>query len=743
MSFTSLDLNSEIKATGRTSLAAGAMLRLCAISLVVLSLPVAARAETVGVFFDPAVEPIKFAAGDVKAALERSAFTVEMLPVASLNASYPHKKVVVALASNAAVTAVLAAQGGTMVAEVGEQAYGLRTTETPRKSYWVLGGGATGAMYGALQIAENINFSQFTGTYGNEESPAILKRGIKLNLPFDKESLTYGKSKVSGINNAIHHVWDMAFWTTWLDEMARHRYNVISVWNNHPFTSMVTLPDYPDVAIQDVTDFDGKKRTLSIDEKIDFWRKVMAYAKSRGFEFYLVNWNIWTDGATGKYGITDDKQSAATSEATIAYMRKCMTTLLETYPDLDGFGVTQGEHMSKNEENDSAFLAKTYGLGMADYARRHPERQLTFIHRWHLADFTAIKENFGELMELPNVRFELSYKYSLAHMYSTPLPQRMNDTHLKPLRDHKLKSWLTIRNYDFYYHNWGDPNFVRAYIHGMINKGDWFAGFNMGSDGYCPTRTFFSKNSITQGILEVQRQWYMFMLWGRLSYNPASADTVFKNHMALRYPEVSSESLFTAWTRASSGLPKVGDLITGTLGRDNQWWPEACQSSDGFLTAADFGNADASKGSTLGSIAETASGRLEGKQSTFAMADEIEADATSALAIVNTMSAAANTELSMALSNIKAMSYLTIYYAYKIRGATHLKANDKEQARIALGTAYCWWMKYANLMDSMYEGMTMPRTADLPDWHAHDESAMKEYTDLGGSNPSCEEKASQ
>jgi len=233
-----------------------------------------------------------------------------------------------------------------------------------------------GAMYGGLQIAENINFKKFTGNHDNEESPSILKRGIKLNLPFDKESGTYGKTKASGANNAILNVWDMAFWTTWFDEMARNRYNVVSIWNNHPFTSMIKLTDYPDVAIQDVTDFDGKKKSLSIDEKIDFWRKVMAYAHSRGFDYYLVNWNIWTDGATGKYGITDDKEKAATSEPTIAYMRKCMTTLLETYPDLDGFGVTQGENMSEEKDANSEFMGKTYGLGMADYAKRNPERKL-------------------------------------------------------------------------------------------------------------------------------------------------------------------------------------------------------------------------------------------------------------------------------------------------------------------------------------------------------------------------------
>ena len=155
--------------------------------------------------------------------------------------------------------------------------------------------------------------------------------------------------------------------------------------------------------------------------------------------------------------------------------------------------------------------------------------------------------------------------------------------------------------------------------------------------------------------------------------------TVFKNHMALRYPEVSSENLFAAWARASSGLPKVGDLITGTLGRDNQWWPEACQSDDGFLTVADFGEAKASKGSALGSIAETASGQLNGKKSAYAVADEIEADALSALALVNPMKASANTDLGVTINNIKAMSYLTLYYAHKIRGATHLKAKEKRE----------------------------------------------------------------
>jgi hypothetical protein len=41
-------------------------------------------------------------------------------------------------------------------------------------------------------------------------------------------------------------------------------------------------------------------------------------------------------------------------------------------------------------------------------------------------------------------------------------------------------------------------------------------------------------------------------------------------------------------------------------------------------------------------------------------------------------------------------------------------------------------------MDTLYTGMTMARSLDLPNWHAHDQSVLKEYTDLGGKGtPDC------
>ena len=102
------------------------------------------------------------------------------------------------------------------------------------------------------------NFDGFNGTYNEQEAPKNKHRGIKFNIPFDHRSSTYLRlNSGTSHKHAIRNVWDMNFWKTWFDEMARHRYNVLSLWSSHPFTSMVNMEDeYPGVAIQNVEGYD-------------------------------------------------------------------------------------------------------------------------------------------------------------------------------------------------------------------------------------------------------------------------------------------------------------------------------------------------------------------------------------------------------------------------------------------------------------------------------------------------------
>ena len=138
----------------------------------------------------------------------------------------------------------------------------------------------------------------WTGSSIAQVNPFIARRGIKFNIPLDARTPSYSDDSTSGQAN-IPEMWDMAFWTRFLDEMARHRYNVLSLWSLSPFPSLVKVPEYPNVALADVKRktgamFDATNqgrnmydpswpletvRTMTIDEKIAFWRGVMQYAQ--------------------------------------------------------------------------------------------------------------------------------------------------------------------------------------------------------------------------------------------------------------------------------------------------------------------------------------------------------------------------------------------------------------------------------------------------------------------------------
>ena len=168
----------------------------------------------------------------------------------------------------------------------------------------------------------------------------------------------------------------------------------------------------------------------------------------------------------------------------------------------------------------------------------------------------------------------------------------------------------------------------------------------IGSTATIQARTYFFKNAALNGQLEVERRWYMEMLWGRISYNPATSDEVFKNLLARAIPRSPPEILFSAWTLASRSLPKVTELVMKDWSLDFHWYPEGCWSDpgrcSGFRTIDDVTGAKVvlqakmlPKGSTLCNIADSAAGNCNGKKSSYAVADEMEADAADALAIIN------------------------------------------------------------------------------------------------------------
>ncbi len=243
-------------------------------------------------------------------------------------------------------------------------------------------------MYGGLDLAEAIRLGTLSELKEVDRAPFIARRGIKFNIPLDARTPSYSDAGDAAQQN-IPEMWSLDFWHEFLDEMARQRFNVLSLWNLHPFPSLVKVPEYPDVALDDVmrttVTFDASYslsgtdmvrpshlahlatvKTMTIDEKIRFWREVMQYAHDRGIEVYLFTWNIFVWGAEGKYGITSDQANPVT----IDYFRKSVRETLLTYPLLAGFGITAGEHMRNLQ---GRILQRE--LALEDLRRRHSRRE--------------------------------------------------------------------------------------------------------------------------------------------------------------------------------------------------------------------------------------------------------------------------------------------------------------------------------------------------------------------------------
>jgi hypothetical protein len=390
-----------------------------------------------------------------------------------------------------------------------------------------------------------------------------------------------------------------------------------------------------------------------------------------------------------------------------------------TYPDLDGIGITAGENMEgkKSKYSNEEWLWKTYGLGIKDALGKQPGRKIRLIHRFHQTNFNEIVDVFKDY---PGI-LEFSYKYSIAHMYAVPNPPYIK-SYLN-LFSPQRKTWLTVRNDDIYSFRWGNPTFARQYIL-SIPEPEKIAGFYMGPDGYTWARDFLGKDNISPRPLIIQKQWYSFMLWGRLGYNPNLKDNLFLKTIETRFRDVPAKTIMDGWSAASMIFPWVTRFSWGDI--DLKWFPEACISDagfKGFYTVKDFMEVEPQPTSNISNIIRWAQNYKlnlsDSLISPLATADTISRYARMALMNLKSLPGrkiGSSNELDLTIGDIEAFAAIGNYYAEKIRGASSLALynfyglkQDQDDAIQHLTNAKSFWTKYATIYDSQYKPSLLTR----------------------------------
>ena len=595
----------------------------------------------------------------------------------------------------------------------------------------VIGGDAAGAMYGGLDVAEALRLGTFAELKPDNHRPFVPERGIKFNIPLDLRTPSYSDNSDAAQAN-LPEMWNRKFWREFLDEMARQRFNVLSLWNLNPFPSIVKVPEFPDAALNDVLrgrrgDFNehfslngtlmfkpemlqGAEvvKWMTIEEKISFWRDVMQMAKDRGIDVYWFTWNAFLfteEGKDGMYRKEPDGQM-------LRYFRASVRETVKTYPLLAGIGITAGENMGSRMGalTKEQWLWQAYGEGIRDALKDETNRSFRLIHRLHQTDTKEIER---EWKDYPGP-FDFSFKYAGAHMYGMTNPPLIKP--LLPELSPKLRTWLTVRNDDIYSFRWGDPQYARNFILALPGP-DKLAGFYMGPDGYNWGREAMDLEPESPRQLVMQKQWFSFMLWGRLSYEPALPDELFERTLAVHFPEVSASELLTAWKAASQILPEITRFIWQP--NDYQWLPEACCSHPtykGFYTVADFINGNGMPESGGLNIRQWREHLLKNQPmdglTPLQVAARLGEEAQSALRGLKALRSRVgnNKELRQTLGDIEAQARLGQYYAAKIEGAAELalfdatSKNTHQAAAVQhLEDALVCWRAYATAYTNQYK----------------------------------------
>ncbi|MCX6934332.1 MAG: hypothetical protein NTZ29_16880, partial [Verrucomicrobia bacterium] len=420
---------------------------------------------------------LRFALGKLESALQRQGHTLKRTTIQT-----PALGAAIVVTVDPAALADLGADGFQRVAS----GTGLKIT----------GGAERGAMYGVLDAAEQIR----QGTpLSKIEARAVQTpfefRALKFNLPY----AAYRTSSV--IEQHFETCKDLKFWEAFLDMMAENRFNVLTLWSQHPFHFMVRPSNFPEACpFSEVEMADW--RTL--------WSGLFAMAKARGIETYLINWNIfvspefsrahnvarWSDGGRHIGG------EAENSEIVVRYTRETVTQVLNEYPDLTGLGITLGEQMGgMNPEQRRGWLDRTFFAGMAD-----AKRTTKFIYRAPLSantgsGGTTSEENDrltrAQIEKLPaNVTgpVYVEFKHNWSHAHSSPdlfmvHGGTLSDAYWNPSPTRHKVVW-TMRNEDIFVLRWGQPDFVRAFV--ANQQKDYVGGAIIGSECYIPALDFIS-----------------------------------------------------------------------------------------------------------------------------------------------------------------------------------------------------------------------------------------------------------
>ncbi|TWU44219.1 hypothetical protein Q31b_17550 [Novipirellula aureliae] len=603
----------------------------------------------------------------------------------------------------------------------GEEADDGYTLCRQGKGYSIAARNQRGVMYGILDIDSQLRQGRTLETLQERAIEAHYPfRAIKFNLPW------YSYRDGEHLSLHMETCRDLAFWEAFLDMMVDNKFNVLSLWNMHPYMYMVRPTNFP------------KSSPFTEKEMAEwqaFWHGLFKMAKQRGIDTYVVNWNIFLPeefsqhyGEGGSFEGTRFLGDGVTSPAIEQYTREIVTQTLNEYPNLTGIGLTLGERMGgmvSEERRDWVDRTLIAGLKNAD-------RKARLIYR---APLSANKKSGGsvsvtteqitrEAIETMGMDDPVSieFKFNWSHGHTSPRLSivhggMLTDTYWTPPSD-KYKAIWTMRNEDFFVLRWAQPDFIREFI--RLNSQAYTDGCFIGSECYIPAKDYITRDEHRHWDYAFERQWLFYKVWGNLLFNPQTPDDAFATALQDKFPGVDGAELLRAWILASNGANRLGSFYRATW--DATLYSEGFAKNGGkLITVNDLIKQPVLDESLYLSIDETVNQGIRDptRIDPLTLANQLDADCQEALRLAaKNAGQSESPTLQIELNDIICWTWHGRYFAEKLRGAVALARYRKDknvadqQAAIAhLTKAKACWLELVEHVEK-YNVPVMPYQFD-------------------------------
>jgi hypothetical protein len=367
--------------------------------------------------------------------------------------------------------------------------------------YLVIGSGPSGVLYGCLELARRIKAQgKLPAQLDLTDSPKLKLRGscigmVKTEITYDGAMYDYRYTLED-----FPFFYDRREWIGYLDFLLENRLNSLYLWNGHPFTSLLKLPEYPDA--QELSN-------TQLEKNIETFRWLAEEADKRGIWVIQFFYNIHISHAMAKArGVPFHHQ--APNELVSAYTRHCISEFIRNYPNV-GLLVTLGEALQP--QYGAEWLTGTIIPGVKDGMRAlGMTKEPPIIVRAHATEIeTAMKQS------LPLYRnIHTMHKYNGESLTWTDVRgevRRMHEMLIKLGSEHIVNVHLLANLEPF---RWGSPDFIQKVLQSCARMG--VKGLHL-----YPLRYWewpIAADHTNPPLKQIDRDWIWFEAWARYAWNP-------------------------------------------------------------------------------------------------------------------------------------------------------------------------------------------------------------------------------